>query len=116
MKEQSTESARVRRERKTIAAMIHLYCHKRHGRQYELCDQCGELHDYAMKRLDHCPFVADKPTCARCPVHCYKPEMREKVRGVMRFAGPRMTFRHPVLAVRHLADGRRGRFQILPFY
>jgi hypothetical protein len=33
--------------------------------------------------------------------------MREKVRGVMRYSGPRMTFRHPVLALFHFIDGLR---------
>ncbi len=33
--------------------------------------------------------------------------MRERVRVVMRYAGPRMLFRHPILAVRHLLDERR---------
>jgi hypothetical protein len=33
--------------------------------------------------------------------------MREHVRVVMRTAGPRMIWRHPVLAVRHVLDGRK---------
>ena len=43
----------------------------------------------------------------KCPTHCYKPEMRERVRAVMRYSGPRMLREHPVLAIAHLADGRR---------
>jgi hypothetical protein len=35
--------------------------------------------------------------------------MRERVREVMRYSGPRMLTRHPVLAVAHLVDGRRKR-------
>jgi hypothetical protein len=107
MNDEAKESARLRRERKTVGAMIRLYCRKQHGTRAGLCQECGELHGYAMQRLDHCPLAADKPTCANCPVHCYKPDMRERVRAVMRFSGPRMTFRRPVFAVRHLAEGRR---------
>jgi hypothetical protein len=103
----SPESARSRRERKTAAAMIRLYCRKSHGRREELCENCRELLDYAMRRIDLCPFAVEKPTCARCPVHCYKADMRERIRAVMRFAGPRMTFSHPVLAILHMADARR---------
>ncbi len=29
----------------------------------------------------------EKTFCANCKVHCYKPEMREKIRAVMRFFG-----------------------------
>ena len=100
-------SSRLRREGKTLEAMVRLYCRKLHSGRKGPCEECRALLDYAMKRLDLCPFVADKPTCARCPVHCYRPDMRERVRAVMRFAGPRMTVRHPVLAARHLADARR---------
>jgi len=33
--------------------------------------------------------------------------MRERVRDVMRWAGPRMLWRHPWLAITHVLDGRR---------
>ncbi len=88
--------------------MVGIYCHNRHGTRGELCGECRQLLDYAHARLDRCPFQEDKTTCANCPVHCYKPEMRERVRSVMRYAGPRMLYRHPFLAVLHLlVDGRR---------
>jgi hypothetical protein len=60
-----------------------------------------------MERLRRCPFQEGKTTCAKCPIHCYKPTMRERVRVVMRYAGPRMMLRHPSLAMWHLFDGRR---------
>ena len=103
----ANDHPRIQRESKTIEAMIRLYCHDQHGSPGELCPECGELWDYALVRLDRCPFRENKPTCAKCPVHCYQPEMREKVRAVMRYAGPRMLSRHPVLAVLHLIDGFR---------
>jgi hypothetical protein len=87
--------------------MIGMYCRDHHRRGAELCEQCRSLHDYAMLRLDKCPFCPDKPTCASCPVHCYKKDRRAEVREVMRHAGPRMLKRHPLLAVLHLLDGRR---------
>jgi hypothetical protein len=104
------ERGRLRREWRTIAAMIAITCIKRHGgRRGALCPECRELHDYAELRLTRCPFGADKPTCAHCRVHCYRPEMRERVRDVMRFAGPRMLTRHPYLALMHLlVDDRRA--------
>jgi predicted amidophosphoribosyltransferase len=101
------KNARIARERLTIRRMIELACRGRHRQGRELCPECRELLDYAWTRLERCRFGAAKPTCARCPVHCYKPAMREKVREVMRYAGPRMLLRHPVLAVCHLLDGLR---------
>jgi hypothetical protein len=99
---------RLRREKKTIAAMLAIYCTDHHGGD-PLCPDCGDLLDYALARLDHCRFGEGKPVCAQCTVHCYKPELRERVRTVMRYAGPRMLRRHPVLATAHLVESRRSR-------
>lgn len=98
---------RVARERKTVTAMLRLYCRLRHGGGKVLCDECRELHEYAMHRLDRCPFGTEKPTCASCPVHCYRADRRAQIREVMRFAGPRMLWRHPYLTIRHLLDDRQ---------
>lgn len=96
------------REFETIAAMLRLYCRSHHGaNDAGLCCDCRELHNYARRRLERCLFGDAKPTCVNCTVHCYKASMRERVRQVMRWAGPRMLWRHPVLAVRHMIDGRR---------
>ena len=100
------ENRRIRRERITVEKMIKLYCIKNHFTEKDLCDECRELRDYARERLAKCPFKEDKPVCTNCKVHCYKPEMRERVREVMRFSGPRMIFRHPYLAVRHLFNDK----------
>ena len=102
-----SETARLTRERKTLAAMLRIYCRGRHGGRVGLCEECAQLHAYAMCRLDRCPFGAEKPACADCPIHCYKADRREEIRAVMRYAGPRMLWRHPLLAIRHLLDGRR---------
>lgn len=101
------EQARISREKRTVRAMIGIYCRAHHGTSGHLCSQCDELLKYATERLDRCPFGGQKPTCADCPVHCYKPAMREAVKRVMRHAGPRLIFKHPILAVQHFIDGLR---------
>ena len=95
-------------ERKTIDVMIALYCRDHHGGHPPLCADCAALRAYAHERLARCPFGTDKPTCANCTVHCYRQDMRDRVRSVMRYAGPRMLSRHPLLALLHLYwDSRR---------
>ena len=86
--------------------MIRMYCHNQHYAKGLLCEDCQELLDYARERLEKCPFREGKPTCAKCPVHCYTPIMRGRVRAVMRYAGPRMAYRHPLLTALHFLDGR----------
>ena len=98
---------RLARERRTISAMIALYCrHHHHVRGH--CESCAALDAYAAQRLDRCVYGPAKPTCANCPIHCYKREMREAIRTVMRYAGPRMLTRHPIMAIAHVLDGRRA--------
>lgn len=89
-------------EVRTIRAMIHIYCRAHHGTRGTLCPDCAELLAYADERIKKCPFGIEKPACNQCRVHCYKPAFRERVQQVMRFAGPRMPLRHPVLALRHV--------------
>ena len=98
---------RLEREKRTVQVMVELYCRDHHHPEATLCPECQELLDYALGRISACPFAADKPTCARCTIHCYRPETRQRIRLVMRYAGPRMLWRHPLLAMQHLIDGRR---------
>jgi hypothetical protein len=100
-------SPRIAREKQTMDAMIRIYCRDKHRGEVP-CAACSELRNYAHCRLDRCPYGERKPTCVNCPIHCYRPAMRDRVKEVMRHAGPRMLLRHPILAVRHLLDGRRS--------
>ena len=98
---------RIARELKTVHAMIGIYCRDRHGSAGKLCAECAALWDYAHQRVDHCPFLDAKPTCVHCTVHCYKPAAREQIRTVMRHAGPRMPWRHPLLTFWHFVDRKK---------
>jgi predicted amidophosphoribosyltransferase len=91
----------MEQEIKTVELMIDLYCHGHHGSTENLCPECRELLDHVKKRLEKCPLKENKPTCSKCPIHCYKPDMREKIKAVMKYSGPRMIYRHPILTARH---------------
>ena len=93
--------SRIEQEKQTVEQMIRLYCRKKEGNE-TLCPQCREVLEYAHARLSRCPFGEKKGTCRLCTIHCYKPEMRERMREIMRWAGPRMLLYHPVAAIRHL--------------
>jgi hypothetical protein len=105
---ETPESRRIERERRTLSAMIRIHCRARHGTRLDVCPDCAGLLAYAEERLERCPFGYRKPVCAKCTVHCYKPEARERIREVMRYAGPRMILRHPVLAALHMLDSARA--------
>lgn len=95
------KTSRIEKEKLVVKEMIELYCKKKEKNK-ELCEECKSLLDYAYKRLDYCKFGEYKSSCQKCPIHCYKKDMRERMRQVMRFSGPRMLFYHPVAALKHL--------------
>lgn len=101
-----TESKRER-EKELVSQMIALYCRKQHHTKGVLCPQCAALTAYARQRSDKCPFMETKTFCSNCKVHCYKPDMRERIRQVMAFSGPRMLFHHPAAALRHVIETKR---------
>lgn len=94
---------RIAKEKRIVELMIRLYCLKKEMNA-TLCADCEELLYYAHTRLDRCPFGEKKSSCKKCKVHCYKPAMREKMRKVMRFSGPRMILYAPWEAIKHLLD------------
>lgn len=102
---------RLAREWKTMSAMVRIYCRDHHPGE-GLCDECRQFLDYAGVRLERCRFGQEKPTCANCPVHCYQRDRREQARVVMRYAGPRMIWEHPITSLRHWLDGYRKAPQI----
>jgi hypothetical protein len=102
------ESSRLRREFRTMQCMVEIYCADHHPAGGPgPCAECAEFLGYAQLRLEKCPYGEDKPTCARCPVHCYKRRQREQARTIMRYSGPRMIRRHPWLALLHVLDKLR---------
>lgn len=93
--------SRIENEKRIVEQMVELYCKHKLGLQ-AIDDEHKALIAYAHKRLDSCKFGDDKPACKRCPIHCYKPTMREEMRAIMRWAGPRMIIYNPIAAIKHL--------------
>ena len=101
---------RLEKEKKTIAIMIQIFCGAHHGTGRKLlCPACTELLDYAKVRLDKCPYGENKGACSRCKIHCHKPEMRKYITEVMRYSGPKMVTKHPLLAFAHLLRKKGSR-------
>jgi hypothetical protein len=101
-------TGRLKREHATLTSMAVIYCGDHHkAARGELCEQCSSLMVYSERRLQKCPYGQAKPTCANCPIHCYKKRQRQEVRRIMRYAGPRMIWRHPIRAITHSFDKLR---------
>lgn len=90
-------------EEKTITRMIEIYCNNTHGtHKREICTECSTLLEYSLGRLYNCPLQPNKPVCSSCLVQCYREDMRAKIRTVMRYAGKKMLFFHPLLTVSYV--------------
>jgi hypothetical protein len=106
----ANQGRRIERERRTIAAMIAIYCRDHHGTERARdCPDCTELLRYANQRLDVCVFGETKMPCNACTVHCYSDSRRGRIVEVMRYAGPRMPLRHPLLGIMHFVDKFRAK-------
>ena len=45
-------------EKLLVSEMIALYCRKQHDTpKGALCPECQQLHDYALARIEKCPFI-----------------------------------------------------------
>ena len=95
------------KEKMIVSDMIQLYCKKKHKMKDGLCEECARLDAYAKLRSDHCPFMATKTFCSNCQVHCYKSDMRQQIKKVMRYSGPRMIFYHPCAALSHVIESKK---------
>lgn len=85
-------------------SMIHIYCrgnHKNSGTN-QLCDECNQLLEYSSFRSSKCPHIERTLYCSNCPTPCYKPDMKEQMRVVMKYAGPRFLFKHPIQFTKHV--------------
>lgn len=88
--------------------MIKIYCKgNKHGDDIP-CSKCEILINYANQKTDSCPFIETKTFCINCKVRCYKPEMRERIRAVMRYSGPRMLFHNPIMVIKHAIVGKKN--------
>ena len=97
------------KEQKVVELMIGVYCKGRHGYKKELCPKCQELLEYARLRTEKCPFMETKSFCSACKVHCYTKDKRVQIKDVMRYAGPRMLYSHPIMAVKHAFVTLKGK-------
>lgn len=96
----------IRRDKKHDIAeqMIITYCkgNKHDYGEDGLCNDCRELRDYSLQRTTRCPHVEKTLFCSNCPTPCYKPDMKERMRVAMKYAGPRFFFKHPILVTKHI--------------
>ena len=91
------------KEKDLVFLMIKIFCKSNHRNDNynNLCSECIKLFDYSKNQIDKCRFMEMKTFCSSCPSHCYKTDMREKIREVMIFSSKRMIFYHPILTLKH---------------
>ena len=58
-KRELNNGPRIQKEKETVTKMIEVYCRKKHHHRHELCVECQDLTDYAMK-ISYCQFGEEK--------------------------------------------------------
>ena len=99
-----SEPSIIKREKKAAEFSVQIYCNAKHKAHDDLCLECSEFLTYAKERLENCPYQTKKPACGVCDLSCYNPKKKEKGLAVFPYSGPRMFFKHPIVAIRHVID------------
>ena len=99
---------------KLVFNFVRIYCGSRHGDQVKtniqvenitvketlLCDECAKVACHSLAKRRNCPLEL-KPSCKKCPVHCYGRDYRARIREIMAFSGRLMILRGRVDYLRH---------------
>lgn len=84
-----------------VSDMVMIYCDGHHKHTLSPCPKCQEVLDYSKFRTSKCPYIKKTLFCSNCPTPCYKPDMKEEMRVIMKYSGPRYFFKHPILVLKH---------------
>lgn len=95
--------AKREKEKELIKTLINLYyAHHENPSEHQ------DLLEYAIRKIDRCPKMETKSFCSQCEIHCYDTKRRELIRQVMRYSGPRMLFKRPILVLKHFYYQKLG--------
>lgn len=95
----------IEKELRVVRQMINIYCRRKHKtKRNTLCKECNELMEYVSIRRKYCPFGEQKTFCSHCPIHCYRKDMRVRIKEVMRYSGPWMLIYNPPMAISHIKE------------
>ncbi len=89
-------------EKNTVYKMIRLFCNAHHNTDKQLCNDCSDLFNYSILRINNCFYEINKPVCSSCKTHCFNKKNREKIRLVMRWSGPKMLWYYPFTSMKYL--------------
>ena len=81
------------------------YCKGNHaGRAKDaagMCPECRGAIEQTLARAEACPH-GHEGTCQDCATPCQRGEAQQRIKAIMRYAAPRMMFRHPLMALGYL--------------
>ena len=100
MNHKNKSNNRTKRKISSVSIMVTMYCNAKHVKS-GLCVPCSKLLDYSIEKINNCKSKVPAAKCSTCKTHCYSITMREQIKSVMRYSGPRMLLYHPVMFIRH---------------
>lgn len=101
----------IDKDRRTLEAIGRIYCSAHHAHESKddagLCPACRETVDTTLARTVACPY-GHEGNCQDCDIHCQRGDAQRRVREMMRYAAPRMAFRHPLMTAEYLRKKLRS--------
>ncbi len=90
-------------KKQLIHEMITIFCAAKHHRVGN-CQTCSRLEEYANMKIDRCPPGDSGISCSSCRVHCYGESERSLIKEVMKYAGPGIFLKSPLLTLRYFMN------------
>lgn len=97
---------KIDKEKDIVKIMVMMYSKGHDKIPYEKNEELKKLYAYCQARLERCPYKEKKSFCSNCKIHCYEKNKRQQIKAVMKYSGPRMLFKHPILLIKHSMQRR----------
>lgn len=93
------------KDRATMEAIGKIYCRGNHDAAARsndiMCPDCRQTIEHTLERASSCPY-GHNHNCEDCETHCQRGQSQQDIKRIMRYAAPRMAYRHPLMTLVYL--------------
>lgn len=100
----TSDEARIKRDLRTLQAIGSIYCAAHHvdapKNPHGMCAECAATIAFTHDRASNCPN-GHTGNCADCAIKCNRGEQQQRIKAIMKYAAPRMLFKHPLMTLEY---------------
>ena len=94
------------KDRAILEAIGTIYCRAHHAECAQdaagLCPECREVVETTLAKAQTCPY-GHSGNCQDCDTQCQRGTSKQRVKAMMRYAAPRMVYRHPLMTLSYVS-------------